>query len=73
MRQGKLSALIHNSEHHPSLDYCEVQVHFEDIVDNVRSYVTAADQSLIHAISPHFRSLWSFLGKLGRITPVSTI
>ncbi|KAG8624861.1 hypothetical protein KVT40_006612 [Elsinoe batatas] len=33
MRQGKLSALIHNSAQHPDLDHCEVEVHFQEIMD----------------------------------------
>ncbi|POS78192.1 structural maintenance of chromosomes protein 4 [Diaporthe helianthi] len=33
MRQGKLSALIHNSADHPNLDFCEVAVHFQEVMD----------------------------------------
>ncbi|RMZ85784.1 hypothetical protein DV737_g343, partial [Chaetothyriales sp. CBS 132003] len=33
MRQGKISALIHNSAQHQNLDFCEVEVHFQEIVD----------------------------------------
>ncbi|OQV02977.1 hypothetical protein CLAIMM_08084 [Cladophialophora immunda] len=33
MRQGKISALIHNSAHHQDLDFCEVEVYFQEIVD----------------------------------------
>ena len=33
MRQGKISALIHNSAAHPNLDHCEVEVYFEQILD----------------------------------------
>ncbi|KAF2851278.1 nuclear condensin-like protein complex subunit Smc4 [Plenodomus tracheiphilus IPT5] len=33
MRQGKLSALIHNSFAFPDLDYCEVEVHFQEVKD----------------------------------------
>ncbi|KAG0647173.1 Chromosome segregation cut3 [Hyphodiscus hymeniophilus] len=33
MRQGKLSALIHNSAAFPDLDYCEVAVHFQEVMD----------------------------------------
>ena len=33
MRQGKLSALIHNSAGFPDLDYCEVEVHFQEVMD----------------------------------------
>lgn len=33
MRQGKISALIHNSAAYPDLDHCEVQVHFQEVMD----------------------------------------
>jgi structural maintenance of chromosome 4 len=33
MRQGKISALIHNSAQHQDLDFCEVEVHFQEIMD----------------------------------------
>lgn len=33
MRQGKISALIHNSAQYPDLPYCEVEVHFEQVFD----------------------------------------
>lgn len=35
MRQGKISALIHNSAAFPNLDHCEVEVHFQEVVDLV--------------------------------------
>ena len=35
MRQGKISALIHNSAAFPNLDFCEVEVHFEEAMDLV--------------------------------------
>jgi structural maintenance of chromosome 4 len=38
MRQGKISALIHNSAAFPDLDHCEVAVHFQEVMDQV-SYV----------------------------------
>lgn len=34
MRQGKVSALIHNSAAHPDLGSCSVEVHFETIYDD---------------------------------------
>lgn len=37
MRQGKISALIHNSAQHPNLDHCEVAVHFREVMDQVRA------------------------------------
>jgi len=33
MRQGKISALIHNSAAFPDLDHCEVEVHFQEVKD----------------------------------------
>ncbi|KAL9044729.1 MAG: hypothetical protein Q9214_002153 [Letrouitia sp. 1 TL-2023] len=33
MRQGKISALIHNSAAFPALDYCEVEVYFREVMD----------------------------------------
>ncbi|RFU78232.1 structural maintenance-chromosome 4 [Trichoderma arundinaceum] len=30
MRQGKISALIHNSAQYPNLEFCEVAVHFQE-------------------------------------------
>lgn len=35
MRQGKLSALIHNSAQYPDLEFCEVAVHFQEVMDQV--------------------------------------
>ena len=35
MRQGKISALIHNSAAYPDLDHCEVAVHFQEVMDLV--------------------------------------
>lgn len=35
MRQGKISALIHNSAQYPDLDHCEVAVHFQEVMDLV--------------------------------------
>ncbi|EPZ35653.1 RecF/RecN/SMC domain-containing protein, partial [Rozella allomycis CSF55] len=33
MRQGKLSDLIHNSKEYPNLEYCAVEIYFEEIID----------------------------------------
>lgn len=46
MRQGKLSALIHNSAQYPDLDYCEVAVHFQEVMDMVRN--PAPIETVIH-------------------------
>jgi structural maintenance of chromosome 4 len=39
MRQGKISALIHNSAAFPDLDHCEVAVHFQEVMDQVSQNV----------------------------------
>ncbi|KAK2590570.1 Structural maintenance of chromosomes protein 4 [Conoideocrella luteorostrata] len=33
MRQGKISALIHNSAQYQNLEFCEVEVHFQEVMD----------------------------------------
>ncbi|PTB44218.1 hypothetical protein M441DRAFT_133595, partial [Trichoderma asperellum CBS 433.97] len=33
MRQGKISALIHSSAQYPNLPFCEVAVHFQEVLD----------------------------------------
>ena len=48
MRQGKLSALIHNSTAFPNLESCSVEVHFVEIEDqDGGSYITFSDSTLI--------------------------
>ena len=37
MRQGKISALIHNSAGFSNLDHCEVEVHFQEVMDLVNA------------------------------------
>ena len=44
MRQGKISALIHNSAAFPDLDHCEVEVHFQEVMDLVR-FESARDRT----------------------------
>ena len=39
MRQGKISALIHNSAAFPNLDFCEVEVHFQEVMDLVSTFL----------------------------------
>jgi structural maintenance of chromosome 4 len=43
MRQGKISALIHNSATYPNLDFCSVEVHFQEITDLVVRSKEGAD------------------------------
>jgi structural maintenance of chromosome 4 len=49
MRQGKISALIHNSAAHPNLDSCSVEVHFEEITDLVLFRYDSTNNSLVVA------------------------
>ncbi|KAL6696539.1 RecF/RecN/SMC N terminal domain-containing protein [Trichoderma pleuroticola] len=48
MRQGKISALIHNSAQHPNLEFCEVAVHFQEVLDQPGGgHVVIPDSELI--------------------------
>ncbi|KAG5979423.1 hypothetical protein E4U55_005184 [Claviceps digitariae] len=47
MRQGKISALIHNSAQHPNLEYCEVEVHFQEVIDKPGGHEVIPDSTLI--------------------------
>ncbi|KAF1928857.1 uncharacterized protein M421DRAFT_141570 [Didymella exigua CBS 183.55] len=47
MRQGKISALIHNSAQHPDLDYCEVEVHFQEVMDTPSGAEVIPDSQLV--------------------------
>ncbi|KAK9464481.1 RecF/RecN/SMC [Lipomyces arxii] len=45
MRQAKISALIHNSIQHPDLQFCSVEVHFQDVIDNSDGTATVVPDS----------------------------
>lgn len=48
MRQGKISALIHNSAQFPNLQFCEVEVHFQEIIDRAAGkYDVVPDSQLV--------------------------
>ncbi|KAJ4412683.1 Structural maintenance of chromosomes protein 4 [Didymella pomorum] len=47
MRQGKISALIHNSAQHPDLDYCEVEVHFQEVMDTPNGAEVIPESQLV--------------------------
>lgn len=51
MRQGKLSALIHNSAEFPNLDHCEVAVHFEEVMDQVSSPLSTVHVHIANSFS----------------------
>lgn len=74
MRQGKLSALIHNSAQYPNLDHCEVAVHFQEVLDQVRVVIYSSDCNELTINSPavHPRSFrtpkWLFPDALSKTT-----
>jgi structural maintenance of chromosome 4 len=47
MRQGKISALIHNSAQHPNLGHCEVAVYFQEVMDQVSALISRSNHKLI--------------------------
>lgn len=51
MRQGKISALIHNSAAFPDLDHCEVEVHFQEVMDLVR-FDLVPDRIVTNVLQP---------------------
>ena len=80
MRQGKISALIHNSANFPDLDFCEVQVHFQEVVDLVRRFdypqtvfITNFSDSPTENMKLCLTLHWSFHEKHSRTTPANII
>lgn len=75
MRQGKISALIHNSAQHPNLEYCEVEVHFEEVIDRPTGHEVIPDSKLIISRKA-FRnntSKYYINGKESNFTTVTTL
>ncbi|KAK3191917.1 Structural maintenance of chromosomes protein 4 [Lecanicillium sp. MT-2017a] len=76
MRQGKISALIHNSAQYPNLDHCEVAVHFEEVMDQPGGgHVVIPDTSMIVSRKA-FRnnsSKYYINGKESNFTTVTTL
>ena len=64
MRQGKISALIHNSSGFPDLGFCEVEVHFQEVVDLVCSSSIKGSSKLLIVLKP---------GGTHEIVPESTL
>ncbi|KAI4119888.1 MAG: hypothetical protein LQ345_000146 [Seirophora villosa] len=52
MRQGKISALIHNSAAFPDLDHCEVEVHFQEVMDLVSASKVVDVDAALTTIQP---------------------
>ncbi|OAA45435.1 nuclear condensin complex subunit Smc4 [Metarhizium rileyi] len=75
MRQGKISALIHNSAQHPNLEHCEVEVHFEEVIDKPAGPEVIPDSKLIISRKA-FRnntSKYYINGKESNFTTVTTL
>lgn len=81
MRQGKLSALIHNSAQFPNLDFCEVAVHFQEVMDQVwtstdrpypfRCCANLVFNSLVAATRSFLTPHSSFHARPSRTTPAA--
>ncbi|KFG87328.1 condensin subunit Cut3 [Metarhizium anisopliae] len=75
MRQGKISALIHNSAQHPNLEYCEVEVHFQEVIDKPTGHEIIPNSKLIISRKA-FRnntSKYYINGKESNFTTVTTL
>ncbi|KAI5458635.1 condensin complex component SMC4 [Mariannaea sp. PMI_226] len=76
MRQGKISALIHNSAQHPNLEFCEVAVHFREVLDQPGGGHEIIPNSEIIISRKAFRnnsSKYYINGKESNFTTVTTL
>ncbi|VUC30691.1 unnamed protein product [Clonostachys rosea] len=76
MRQGKISALIHNSEKFPNLDHCEVSVHFQEVMDQPGGGHTVIPDSQLIISRKAFKnnsSKYYINGKESNFTTVTTL
>ncbi|KAG5365215.1 Structural maintenance of chromosomes protein 4 [Yarrowia sp. C11] len=76
MRQGKLSALIHNSANHPNLTFCSVEVHFQDVIDELDGTTSVVpDSTLIVARKAYSNntSVYTINGRNSSFTEVTTL
>ena len=76
MRQGKISALIHNSAAFPDLEYCEVEVHFQEVMDLPGGGHEAVPDSTLIVSRKAFKSNASSYyinGKTSNFTTVTTL
>ncbi|TLD19531.1 RecF/RecN/SMC protein [Venturia nashicola] len=76
MRQGKISALIHNSAAFPDLDYCEVEVHFQEVVDHPGGTTEVVPDSTLVVSRRAFKnnsSSYYINGKTSNFTIVTTL
>lgn len=76
MRQGKISALIHNSAQFPNLEYCEVEVHFQEVMDQPAGGSTVVPESQLVISRRVFKnntSKYYINGKTSDFTTVTTL
>ena len=76
MRQGKISALIHNSAQHQDLDHCEVEVHFQEIIDHPggkHEVVPESDMIVSRRAFKNNSSNYYLNGKTTNFTAVTTL
>ena len=76
MRQGKISALIHNSAEFPNLDHCEVAVHFEEVMDKPGGGSEVVPNSQLIISRKAFKnnsSSYYIDGKTSNFTAVTTL
>lgn len=80
MRQGKVSALIHNSAKFPNLDHCEVAVHFQEVMDlvcvfhhsiSLHHILTLTANSPVAVRKSYRTPSLSFQERLSRTTPAN--
>ena len=76
MRQGKISALIHNSAQYPDLDFCEVEVHFQEVMDQPGGGSTVVPDSQLVIARRAFKnnsSKYYINGRTSDFTTVTTL
>ncbi|KAK4143063.1 uncharacterized protein C8A04DRAFT_12681 [Dichotomopilus funicola] len=76
MRQGKISALIHNSAQYPNLDHCEVAVHFREVLDQPgggHEVIPDSDLVISRKAFKNNSSQYYINGKSSNFTTVTTL
>lgn len=73
MRQGKISALIHNSAQHQDLEYCEVEVHFQEVIDLPGGICEVVPDSTMVVARKAFKNNSSNYYLNGRTTTFTTV
>lgn len=76
MRQGKISALIHNSAQYPNLDHCEVSVHFREVMDQPgggHEVIPDSDLVISRKAFKNNSSQYYINGKTSNFTTVTTL